>query len=66
MRSILGADYYMLKPFDKQMLLNRIKHISALGDRTNYERTGMTDGERRNQCSLWKTESGNRCDQYYP
>ena len=23
----LGADYYILKPFDNQMLLNRIKHV---------------------------------------
>ena len=23
----LGADYFMLKPFDNKMLLNRIKHI---------------------------------------
>ncbi|OUO81291.1 sporulation transcription factor Spo0A [Blautia sp. An249] len=29
----LGADYYMLKPFDNQMLLNRIKHIRNSGER---------------------------------
>ena len=29
----LGADYYMLKPFDNRMLLNRIKHIRRMGDR---------------------------------
>lgn len=26
----LGADYFMLKPFDNKMLLNRIKHIRGL------------------------------------
>ena len=28
----LGADYYVLKPFDNTMLLNRIKHIRRAGD----------------------------------
>ena len=29
----LGADYYVLKPFDNTTLLNRIKHIRKIGDR---------------------------------
>lgn len=29
----LGADYYMLKPFDNQMLLNRIKHVRRGSER---------------------------------
>ena len=33
----LGAEYYMLKPFDNQMLLNRIKHARHLGDRRRKE-----------------------------
>ena len=33
----LGAEYYMLKPFDNQMLLNRIKHATHLGDRRRKE-----------------------------
>ncbi len=33
----LGADYYMLKPFDNQMLLNRIKHIRRVGERKTRE-----------------------------
>lgn len=33
----LGADYYMLKPFDNQVLLNRIKHLRRSGDRRNRE-----------------------------
>ncbi|MDO4274430.1 MAG: sporulation transcription factor Spo0A [Eubacteriales bacterium] len=33
----LGADYYMLKPFDNRMLLNRIKHIRRVGDKRTRE-----------------------------
>jgi two-component system response regulator (stage 0 sporulation protein A) len=33
----LGADYYMLKPFDNRMLLNRIKHIRRVGERKSRE-----------------------------
>ena len=33
----LGAEYYMLKPFDNQMLLNRIKLARHLGDRRRKE-----------------------------
>ena len=29
----LGAEYYMLKPFDNQVLLNRIKNLKRRGDR---------------------------------
>ena len=29
----LGADYYILKPFDNQMLLNRIKHVRRASER---------------------------------
>ena len=29
----LGADYYVLKPFDNKMLLNRIKHVRRAGER---------------------------------
>lgn len=33
----LGADYYMLKPFDNKMLINRIKHIRRAGGRKTRE-----------------------------
>ena len=33
----LGADYFMLKPFDNKMLLNRIKHIRRAGERRARE-----------------------------
>lgn len=29
----LGADYYVLKPFDNKMLLNRIKHVRRIGEK---------------------------------
>ena len=29
----LGADYYILKPFDNRMLLNRIKHIRRISEK---------------------------------
>lgn len=33
----LGADYYMLKPFDNRLLLNRIKHLRKNGDKKHRE-----------------------------
>ncbi len=33
----LGADYYMLKPFDNQVLLNRIKHLRRSADRRHRD-----------------------------
>ena len=33
----LGADYFMLKPFDNKMLLNRIKHIRRAGEKRARE-----------------------------
>ena len=54
----LGADYYVLKPFDNTTLLNRIKHIQkSAGDcKTQYHRKQETSAGE---------ESGNRCDQYH-
>ena len=33
----LGADYYMLKPFDSGLLLDRIKHMRLMAQRRNRE-----------------------------
>ena len=44
----LGADYYMLKPFDNQMLLNRIKHIRRAGERKTRE-IGRANPSRENE-----------------
>ena len=38
----LGADYYMLKPFDNQVLLNRIKHSRRHLERKNREPVRQT------------------------
>ena len=44
----LGADYYVLKPFDNTTLLNRIKHIRKIGDRRVREiaRPGITETKK--------------------
>lgn len=41
----LGADYYMLKPFDNQMLLNRIKHTRRFGEKRAREISRQMAGE---------------------
>ena len=41
----LGADYYMLKPFDNQMLLNRIKHTRRFGEKRVREISRQMAGE---------------------
>lgn len=33
----LGADYYILKPFDNEMVINRIKHIKKKGEKSFTE-----------------------------
>ena len=43
----LGADYYVLKPFDNTMLLNRIKHIRRAGDRRIREISRPNIAEKR-------------------
>jgi len=44
----LGADYYMLKPFDNNMLLNRIKHIRRATDRRIREISRVPGKEEKN------------------
>ncbi len=43
----LGADYYMLKPFDNRMLLNRIKHIRRMGEKKAREITRQNGKEEK-------------------
>ena len=45
----LGADYYMLKPFDNQLLLNRIKHMRRGGLRQSREISRQTPPEKNPQ-----------------
>ena len=44
----LGADYFMLKPFDNKMLLNRIKHIRRAGERRVREMNRPRQKEEEN------------------
>ena len=44
----LGADYFMLKPFDNKMLLNRIKHIRRAGERRAREMNRPRQKEEEN------------------
>ena len=44
----LGADYYVLKPFDNRMLLNRIKHVRSLGDRKFRQISRQTEVKEEN------------------
>lgn len=41
----LGACYYIMKPFDNEMILNRIKHFKGEGRFRNRELRKMTTGE---------------------
>lgn len=43
----LGAEYYMLKPFDNQVLLNRIKNLRRRSDRRIRENVRSECCERR-------------------
>jgi two-component system response regulator (stage 0 sporulation protein A) len=45
----LGADYYMLKPFDNQLLLNRIKHMRRGGLRQSREISRQASQEKNPQ-----------------
>lgn len=52
----LGADYYVLKPFDNTMLLNRIKHIGEL-ETEEFGRSAdriLQKRENGNRREIWK------------
>ena len=59
----LGADYFMLKPFDNKMLLNRIKHIRRAGERRVREMNRPRQKEEEKYLQFRK--SGNGCDRYH-
>ena len=52
----LGADYYVLKPFDNRMLLNRIKHVRSLGDRKFRQISRQTEVKEENTMTqeIWR------------
>ena len=52
----LGADYYVLKPFDNTTLLNRIKHIRKIGERRVREIPRQVSQKPKNlsRRGIWK------------
>ncbi len=53
----LGADYYVLKPFDNTTLLNRIKHIRKIGRKKSAgDSQGQVSQKRKNlsRRGIWK------------
>ena len=53
----LGADYYVLKPFDNRMLLNRIKHVRSLGDRKFRQISRQTEVKEKNTMTQGNLET---------
>ena len=53
----LGADYYVLKPFDNRMLLNRIKHVRSLGDRKFRQISRQTEVKEENTMTQGNLET---------
>ena len=51
----LGAEYYMLKPFDNQVLLNRIKNLKRRGDRRIRE--NVSQGVVREEAAAYGTRN---------
>ena len=45
----LGASYYILKPFDNEMVLNRVKHVKNSIKRTNFEPRKIKAFENKEQ-----------------
>ena len=53
----LGADYYILKPFDNKMLLNRIKHARRAGERRMREISRQTERTEEKQVPVRNLET---------
>ena len=53
----LGADYYVLKPFDNKMLLNRIKHARRAGERRMREISRQTERTEEKQVPVRNLET---------
>ena len=56
----LGADYYILKPFDNKMLLNRIKHARRAGERRMREISRQTERTEEKQVPVRNLETDER------
>lgn len=53
----LGADYYVLKPFDNKMLLNRIKHARKAGERRIREISRQPQKTEQNTMTMGNLET---------
>lgn len=49
----LGAAYYILKPFDNEMLLNRIKNVRGLTPRRGESRGTASEGRNPRRKEIW-------------
>lgn len=61
----LGAEYYMLKPFDNQVLLNRIKNLETKKRPQDPRKCPSECCERRTG-RIRNKKPGDRCHKYYP
>lgn len=63
----LGAYYYVLKPFDNETLLNRIKATKGMTSVRRYHPRNFKFYKPRKRADLSAgKQSGNRCDKYDP
>ena len=53
----LGADYYVLKPFDNRMLLNRIKHVRSIGEKKYREINRQPAKQEESSAALGNLET---------
>ena len=53
----LGADYYVLKPFDNRMLLNRIKHVRIIGEKKYREINRQPAKQEESSAALGNLET---------
>ena len=55
----LGASYYIMKPFDNDVVLNKIKQVQR-------DKTAKLVHTKHNMVSEGVSESGDGCHEYYP
>ena len=61
----MGADYYIMKPFDGEMIRRRIKQMRP-GMTAAARRSSGAFAVERGKRGLHKPQSGDRCYQYDP
>ena len=55
----MGAAYYIMKPFDNEVLVNRIRYIRNQHDKVSVKTVP------REPVSITDRKSGNGCDRYH-